>query len=164
MQDPAYTLPIYRRVDAAQLLNISKSTLRNWAKGYPIKRLDGHETTSRALITTVPSVGRQSSIPFIGLAESYTLAAFRRAGVPMQRIRPALRRLEEEMGLPQALASHQLMTDGAEVLWEYRESTADPHEKQAVEDLVVVRNGQYVFREIVKDYLRRVTTRTAGSS
>ena len=29
-------------------------------------------------------------MPFIGLAEAYALAGFRKAGVPMQRIRPAI--------------------------------------------------------------------------
>jgi Putative DNA-binding HTH domain len=38
-------------------------------------------------------------IPFIGLAEGLVLAATRRSGVPLQRIRPALERLEEEFGL-----------------------------------------------------------------
>jgi hypothetical protein len=77
----------------------------------------------------------------------------------MQRIRPAIRRLEEEMGLTQALASERLRTDGAEVLYDYGQNTKDPAEKDAVGDLVVVRNGQRVFRPIVRDYLRRVTYR-----
>lgn len=42
---------------------------------------------------------RGPTIPFIGLAEAYVLASFRQAGVPMQRIRPAIRRFEEEIGL-----------------------------------------------------------------
>jgi uncharacterized protein (DUF433 family) len=102
---------------------------------------------------------RGPTIPFIGLTEAYVLASFREAGVPMQRIRPAIYRLEEEMGLTQALASERLRTDGAEVLYDYGQHTDDPAEKDAVGDLVVVRNGQRVFRPIVRDYLRRVTYR-----
>jgi len=77
----------------------------------------------------------------------------------MQRIRPAIRRLEQEIGLTQALASERLRTDGAEVLWDYGQQTDDPAEKDAVGDLVVIRNGQLVFRPVVQDYLRRVTYR-----
>jgi uncharacterized protein (DUF433 family) len=77
----------------------------------------------------------------------------------MQRIRPAIRRLEEEMGLAQALASERLRTDGAEVLWDYGQRSDDQAEKDAVGDLVVVRNGQLVFRPVVRDYLQRVTYR-----
>src|SRR5258708_10183972 len=96
-----------------------------------------------ALITTAePPTPRGPTIPFVGLTEAYVLAAFRSAGVPMQRIRPAIRRLEEEMGLTQALASERLRTDGAEVLWDYGQETDDQAEKDAVGDLGVVRNGQ----------------------
>jgi hypothetical protein len=54
-------------------------------------------------------------MPFIGLAEAYALAAFRHAGVPMQRIRPAIDVLARELGVEYALASRRLYTDGAEV-------------------------------------------------
>jgi hypothetical protein len=65
-------------------------------------------------------------IPFIGLAEGLVLAATRRSGVPLQRIRPALERLDEEFGLAHALASQRLYTDGAEMLFDYAESADDP--------------------------------------
>ncbi len=47
------------------------------------------------------------------------LAAIRRSGVPMQRVRPALAALEEEIGLEHASASQKLFTDGAELLFDY---------------------------------------------
>jgi uncharacterized protein (DUF433 family) len=112
------------------------------------------------LITVAaPRTPRGPTIPFVGLAEAYILSSFRQAGVPMQRIRPAIRRLEEEMGLVQALASERLRTDGAEVLWDYGQQTDDQAERDAVGDLIVVRNGQLVFRPVVEGYLRRVTYR-----
>ena len=84
---------------------------------------------------TPPRTPRGPTIPFVGLTEAYVLASFRQAGVPMQRIRPAVRRLEEEMGLAQALASERLRTDGAEVLWDYGQRSDDQAEKDAVGDL-----------------------------
>jgi uncharacterized protein (DUF433 family) len=71
-------------------------------------------------------------VPFVGLAEAYALAAFRQAGVPMQRIRPAIDALHRELGLQYALARQPLFTDGA------------------------VRNNQRVFANVVAHYLRRV--------
>jgi uncharacterized protein (DUF433 family) len=139
---------------------------RRWTDGelhMIIDRLPAHEldiirSSVPALITTAePVTPRGPTVPFVGLTEAYVLAAFRRAGVPMQRIRPAIRVLEERMGLRQALASERLKTDGAEVLWDYGQVTDDQSEKDAVGDLVVVRNGQGVFRAVVADYLRRVT-------
>jgi uncharacterized protein (DUF433 family) len=80
----------------------------------------------------------------------------RSSGVPLQRIRPALTRLESELGLRHALASRRLYTDGAEVLFDYAEHGEDPAAAQAARELVVVRNDQRVFNEVVQSYLRRV--------
>jgi uncharacterized protein (DUF433 family) len=97
------------------------------------------------------------SVPFIGLAEAYIVAAFTKAGLPMQRIRPAVLWLQDHIGLPQALASQRLQTDGAEVLWDFGRHSGDPADQGMVEGLVVVRSGQQVFRPVVRDYLTRVT-------
>ena len=75
----------------------------------------------------------------MGLAE--VLAALRRSGVPMQRIRPALQAIEAEIGLEHALASRRLFTDGVELLFDY----ADAHiAGELLSSLVVVRSGQRV--------------------
>jgi uncharacterized protein (DUF433 family) len=124
-------------------------------QAYIASRLGWRLDNPPALITTVePTTPRGPSVPFIGLAEAFILAAFRSAGVPMQRIRPAVSWLQENIGLIQALASERLKTDGAEVLWDYGQST---HDIELAEGLVVIRNGQQVFRPAVNDYLRRVT-------
>ena len=65
----------------------------------------------------------------------------------MQRVRPALARLERDLGVDHALASQRLYTDGAELLLDYGD---------AARELVVVRTGQRVFTEAVQEYLRRI--------
>jgi uncharacterized protein (DUF433 family) len=183
LRDAHYIVPLYKKAEAARIIDVPASTLRNWAGELAVSResatpraarvrtgpkitdISGTPNARNGLITVVsPTTPRGPTIPFIGLTEAYVLAAFREAGVPMQRIRPAIRRLEEEMGLTQALASERLRTDGAEVLYDYGQNTKDPAEKDAVGDLVVVRNGQRVFRPIVRDYLRRVTYRNGWAS
>jgi uncharacterized protein (DUF433 family) len=188
LTDPHYTVPLYKKAEAARIIRVPPNTLRNWAGPSASLRVsvadqdsgtstesptvraeastEGVEPRSvpihdeEGLITVAaPRTPRGPTIPFVGLTEAYVLASFRQAGVPMQRIRPAIRRLEEEMGLAQALASERLRTDGAEVLWDYGQQTDDQAEKEAVGDLIVVRNGQLVFRPVVQDYLRRVTYR-----
>lgn len=63
----------------------------------------------RPVVTAVrPERPGDPAVPFIGLAEAYALAAFRHAGVPMQRIRPAIDTLARELGLEHALASRRL--------------------------------------------------------
>lgn len=155
INDFRYITPLYTKRQAADLIVVPRRTFVNWAVGYAYKRINAPIVVAEPLVTTVGAHG--STVPFVGLAEAYMLAAFRSAKVPMQRIRPAIRWLEENIGLKQALASERLMTDGAEVLWDFKEHTDDPAEREAVDGLVVVRSGQQVFRPIVRDYLRRVT-------
>ncbi|MFI7641038.1 DUF433 domain-containing protein [Nonomuraea sp. NPDC049400] len=155
ISDFRYVTPLYTKSQAADLIGVSRESFRNWSVGYAYKRMDGLIVAAEPLVTTAGAHG--PTVPFVGLAEAYMLAAFRSAKVPMQRIRPAIRWLEENIGLEQALASERLMTDGAEVLWDFREHTADPAEREAVDGLVVVRSGQQVFRPVVRGYLQRVT-------
>ncbi len=84
------------------------------------------------------------------------LAAVRKSGVPMQRIRPALRQLQTDISLEHALASRKLYTDGAELLFDYGEHHQGSEEARPVRNLVVVRNGQRVFVEVIEAYLSRI--------
>ncbi|MCL2090695.1 MAG: DUF433 domain-containing protein [Micrococcales bacterium] len=153
--DDDLVLPLYTLRETAQIIGMPANTLHTWARGYRFKGVDGRQHDVDALVTTT-SAGRGPVVPFIGLSEAYVLNAFRTAGVPMQRIRPAVTRLADEFGLQTALASEQLKTDGAEVLWQFGEETADPELRDR---LVVVRNGQMVFTEVVERYLRTITYR-----
>jgi uncharacterized protein (DUF433 family) len=74
----------------------------------------------------------------------------------MQRIRPAIGALHSELGLEHALASRRLYTDGAEILYDYAQHAGDTPEGESARELVVVRNNQRVFAEVVARYLRRV--------
>ena len=149
-----FTVPLYTQREAADVVGVPASTFHHWARGYMYKTLDGSQKSSPALVTTV-GVRRGPVVPFIGLGEAYVLAAFRQTGVPMQRIRPAIERLESEIGLRAALTSERLKTDGAELLWEYRDQ--DPDTGDVVGQLVVVRNRQAVFQEVIQHYLRTIT-------
>lgn len=134
---------IFTLRETAAYLDIPKSTVHWWAR--PPDR-------KRPLITCFTPRGRQATVPFIGFAEAYVLSSFRRAGVPLQRIRPAVKALSSEIGIEHALASKRLYTDGAEVLYDY----AERHGEQELLDLVVVRTQQRQFHELVRDYLRRI--------
>lgn len=148
--------------EAARHLDVPASTLRNWARGYEWSS-HGRTVHGDPILTTVEVAHRSgASIPFVGLAEGLVLAAIRQSGVPLQRIRPALNRLDEEFGIQHALASKKLYTDGAEVLLDISSDLDDPADKQALGDLVVVRNGQRVFNAVVKSYLQRIKYDSEG--
>jgi uncharacterized protein (DUF433 family) len=158
IDDPHYTTPLYHKTEAAHIIAVPAQTFRDWAVGYARKRLDGSQMVSAPIVTTLePDRPQGVSVPFVGLAEAYIVAAFTKAGLPMRRIRPAVLWLQEYIGLPQALASQRLQTDGAEVLWDFGRRSGDPADQDMVDGLVVVRSGQQVFRPIVRDYLTMVT-------
>ncbi len=134
IDDPHYTTPLYRKAEAARIIAVPAQTFRDWAVGYARKRLDGSQVVSAPIVTTLePARPRGVSVPFVGLAEAYVVAAFTKAGLPMRRIRPAVLWLQEHIGLPQALASQQLQTDGAEVLWDFGRQSGDPADQDMVD-------------------------------
>lgn len=143
-------VPLYTPTEAADILDLAPSTFRNWASGYTDARKHKHA----GLITRIDSRRGTPSIPFIGLTEGLVLSAFRESGVPMQRIRPALQRIKDEMGLEHALASKRLYTDGAEVLYNYGQTNNEA--AKDMDNLVVVRSGQHVLNEVIQEYLKQI--------
>lgn len=134
--DARLSVAIFTQRECAAYLGTPASTLGSWTS-----RSDGEP-----LVLTVPRVGRNAVVPFVGFAEAFVLTALRRAGVPMQRIRPAVQHLRREIGLEHALASRMLFTDGRELLYDY----AVEGEASA---LTEVRTGQQQARQIVDTYL-----------
>jgi uncharacterized protein (DUF433 family) len=159
--DTRFSVPLYTLTEAATSLGVPPQTFTRWARGYSLPRPSGRPTVSPPVVTAIGS-GRGPVVPFVGLAEGLVLAAFRRAGVPFQRIRPALAALESDLGVEHALASRRLYTDGAEVLYDYAGRSKDDGVRDHVRELVVVRSGQRVFTEVVAQYLKRVTYDTDG--
>jgi uncharacterized protein (DUF433 family) len=152
--DIRFEVPIYTVPEAARALGVPATTFSTWARGYVRHGPGRREVQGDPVVTTLPNHGGPT-VPFIGLAEGMVLAAVRRAGVPLQRIRPALAVLADEIGVAHALASRRLYTDGAELLFDYAERML-PEDGTAARDLVVVRSGQRVFSEVVASYLRRI--------
>jgi uncharacterized protein (DUF433 family) len=145
-----FTIPLYTQGEAAGMLGMPQSTFNHWASGY--KTTSGNQKSS---FITVERPGRGYTVPFIGLAEAWIVRAFTRAGVPVARIRPALEQLRTQIGIDHALASDRLKTDGAEILWDLRRRDGAFDDNR----LVVVRNGQATFGEIVREHLKHVEYR-----
>lgn len=144
-RDTRFGVPLFTPAEVARYVGTPESTIRNWLG----------LVKAPAMVTSVIELrySRAASVPFIGLAEAFVLSAFRATGLPPQGIRPAVYRLQRAVGLPYALASKHVLTDGAEILYEYDQENDDAVGR----DLIVVRNQQVVFREVVQDYLRCIT-------
>lgn len=144
--DPRVDRPLFTLRESAAYLDMPVSTLHRWAR-------PPHD---EPLVTVFPRAGRSATVPFVGFAEAFVLSALRSAGVPLQRIRPAVQRLSDEVGVAHALASERVYTDGAELIFDYAKSSDDPSL------LTVVRTGQQHFTDVIREYLSRITYGTDG--
>jgi uncharacterized protein (DUF433 family) len=144
---------LFTVAQAAWWLGVPRTTFSTWVHGYDRVAPGGSPLTGRPIVLSVEARRGEPAIPLIGLAEGLVLDVFRRTGLPLQRIRPALERLDQELGLSHALASDRLVTDGAEVLYDYG-ARLDP---TGIRELVTVRSGQRVFAPLVRERLLRVS-------
>jgi uncharacterized protein (DUF433 family) len=154
------TAPLYTHAEAARIVGVPSNTFGNWSRGYSYRTTEG-EQTALGLITVAGHPHGRLTIPFVGLAEAYVINSLRLAGIPMLRIRPAVERLRDEMGVADALLSERLKTDGVEVLSEYVGDEGESVDGRV--GLAVVRNKQGVFREAVADYLRTIRYSNRGT-
>lgn len=157
--DLRFAVPLYTVAEAARYVRVPESTYGTWAKGYE-RALDGghRRVVADPVITSIPAPRGRPTIPFVGLAESMVLAAFRKAGVSLQHIRQSIPALELEVGLEHALASERLYTDGASILYDFaHRSRLDDEAAEELAGLTRIVDGQRVFSEVVRDYLCRIT-------
>ena len=142
-----FEVPLYTIADVARVVEVNPQTAGTWIK----------HTRYPPLVTSVcdPRKG-YPRVPFVGLAEALVLAAVRKIGLPMQRVRPALMALKREMDVEYALAYKRLLTDGTELLVDFAKTHANIEERDSARELVVIRHGQRVFEEIVKQNLWRI--------
>ncbi|EFM45181.1 antitoxin [Mobiluncus mulieris] len=136
--------PLYSVSDVARIVKMNPSTARRWTQP---------DESGRAMLYRCSVPSGELSMPFISLAEAFVAKGFRAAGVPLQRIRPAVQVLRKELGIEHVLASERLYTDGAEVLYDYGQT----EDGQYVRNLVVAGTGQRVFNEVVEQFLRKIT-------
>lgn len=154
--DIRLTVPLYTVREAAAYVRVPRTTLGGWAYGYRVRK--GGRQRIAPVVTAFAGQRGKASIPFIGLAESMVLSAFRRSGVSMQHIRRALPVLTKEVGLHHALASQRLYADGASILYDFaREGHVDEEGAAELSGLTRVLDGQRVFSDVVREYLQCIT-------
>ncbi len=142
--DPRVAYPLFTLSEAATYLALPYTTLHRWAR----------PSDGARLVTVLPAEGQQATMPFVGFAEAFVLAAARRAGVPNHRIRPNVEGVGRKLGgIEHALASHRLYTDGAEIL--VRDAVGG-------DDLEVARTGQRQMTDTVRSQLTLIRYASDG--
>ena len=138
-KDPR-TLPRYSIAEAAQYVRVPFSTLSAWVKGRT-----GNAGASKAEPVIVPPSG--SHLPsFQNLVEAHVLGAIRRHhGVPLQRVRRALKYVQKSLAQPHPLITARFETDGIDLF---------VHELGKL--LNASQDGQVAIKEALQASLQRI--------
>ena len=135
MDDPRH-VPLYSIPECARYLGLPEPAVRRWVT-------DGGDDGVRLI---QPAGSEPTALSFINLVELHVMAALRRRHrVPMQRVRTALRYLENELRVEHPLARRELLTDGFSIFTEHLDRL-----------LNLSARGQLEMREVVQAYLQRV--------
>lgn len=149
MSAPADLLarPVYGLAQVDRLLGLRSGTAERW--------IDGYERGGRMYDPVVRVASTRDPVVTWGeFSEARLLAEFRRANVPMIRMRPVVERLREELGVayPLAYARSWLEPVGRELVQRIQVDVG--LERRLA--LVVVRNGQLVLSEGTESFVEAV--------
>ncbi len=133
----------YSLVDAAWILGLPRTTLRDWVMGRHYPAVDGRRL-ARPLVS--PRERDPLALSFNNIIELHVLSAIRRVhGVRMGQVRVALDHLEQRLGVQHPLLTERFLTDGIDLFVE-----------RAGEYMNVSKPGQLAFRSFLELYLERV--------
>ncbi len=156
--DVRFTVPLFTSAEAARYLDVPPSTFSSWTRGRR-GEASPHTIADGAPVVTAltPELHGGPSIPFGGLAEALFVSALRSVGVWLRQLRPVLDMLCDTLEVPHPLASRQLLVAGPALLADISRADAiDEDARRGARDLIVLRNGQYAFREGIDRLLQRI--------
>jgi uncharacterized protein (DUF433 family) len=135
--------------EAALYLSLPAATLGSWVRGRPYATAEGRRFSDP--LVQLPDTA-EPLLSFTNLVEAHVLKAIRRKhGVPMQKVRPALTYLEDELRVSHPLAHQEILTDGVSLFVE-----------RFGQLLNLNRQGQLAVRELLEAHLRRIDHDAAG--
>jgi uncharacterized protein (DUF433 family) len=147
--DSRFDLGLYSIPEAARFARVPSRTVWNWVHGYQYG-VGERRIRAKPVLRHTPTDGG-SSLSFVNLTELLALSGFRQLGVSMQKVRRALEYVKKEMEIEHPLATQRILSDGAELFWEYQERHPDE-----IILVNIVRGGQRTFPEAVIRYLREI--------
>lgn len=151
-QDPRAAMPLYTIREAAGYLDIPVTTLHSWIK----------PPRGGPLVFTVGVKGHAPSIPFIGFAEAFVIAAARKRGFSTRELREGVEAIRDEWGIDHALANRAIYMDNKLYLGVKHPKTKQ-HERARDRQLQMIDavKGEIAYVEFGKDdYADRITLPT----
>lgn len=152
---PFVGVGLYSFPEAARIIGTSPRTLRQWAKTYRYT-VRGVEYTRHPVIDR--RLADEDVLTFLELIELLFVRLFRSQGVSMGVIRKAARVAAQRFDTPYPFAVRRFDTDGKSI---FATLADQPGEQLVTEDLA---RGQYVFREVVHPYFRKLDYRGSAEA
>jgi uncharacterized protein (DUF433 family) len=137
-------IPAYTIAQAAYYLRVNQGTLRHWVRGGTYPTSDGPKRAKPVI--TIARSRRPLGLSFFNLVEVHVLRALRTSeDIPLQRIRPALKYVEEQLGTKHPLVNEKFMTDGLNLFVE-----------RYGQIINASKGGRIEMRQALQDTLRRI--------
>ncbi|MDC0666893.1 DUF433 domain-containing protein [Nannocystis radixulma] len=138
--DPA-DVPAYPLAEAALLVGVPVSTLRNWTRGRSFPTKQGRRTSSPIIKTPEPYF-----LSFTNIVEAHVLAGLRKEHrIALDKIRDAVRYVEKNLKVEHALARRIFKVDGVDLFVDRLGGL-----------LNASRGGQTALRAVLEEHLKRV--------
>jgi uncharacterized protein (DUF433 family) len=132
------TVPAYRVAEAARYARTTQQTIGNW------ERLRGNRSGA------VSSRGTREAISYLQLIELGVVAAMRKSGVTLAKIRQAREYLCEALDTKFPFAHYRFKTDGKSLFMDYDQIVEKDKEKL----LALNENGQLAWNQILSGLLQ----------
>lgn len=137
-------VPTYGVAEAARYLRLPTTTLQAWSVGQAYQTQGGRLRRVQPVITVAKR--RPILLSFWNLTEAYVLATIRRHHrVPLQKVRKALRFVQDELDLKRPLIEQEFLTDGVDLF-------VDRYGRL----INASRAGQMAIRKLLEASLRRI--------
>ena len=141
-----YTVP-----DASHILKFPQAHLRRWVNGYWQTIPEAQKKRMLPVVDTgIWGQGRELAFNFYALIEIYTIKALRELGVSFRKIRRAREELAKRFDTKYPFASHKLMSDGKQILVEFKQANM-----RALLELDT--HGQIVIERVIKPFCKKLT-------
>jgi uncharacterized protein (DUF433 family) len=146
---------LYPIPEAARLLGLPSSTVHRWVEGYSFPLAKWSKSHKPPIfMPALPRSHNQLTLTFLDLLQLRVVQGFRRANVPLQRIRVAAQTAAELFGTSHPLALERFRTDGRGIF-------ADLLAQAAPHGIVHLGEAaQAVFPEMVEQSLREISYTT----
>lgn len=152
---PLLGIGLYSVNDVSVLLGIPTTTVHRWIEGYsfPLSRWSKSHKPP-VFIASLPRSDGKIGLTFLDLVQLRVVQGFRKAGVPLQRIRAAAVTAADVFGTSHPFAFERFRTDGRDV---FAKVVVDAAE---VGLLNLSSSGQRAFPEWVEQSLRELSFAT----